>query len=277
MKSLCIKSPCKVNLGLKILDQRPDGYHNISSIFIQLNLYDLLEFNKSNQLSINFNNPDISNKSNSVKKAVDYISNYCNIDIKCQIHIQKNIPIGGGLGGGSSNAAYTLIALNRLYDLNLSNSILKKIAAKIGSDVTFFIEGGIKKISKSGDVINDINFPSIKNKFFVLVMPDFSISTQWAYSKVKKHLHGRINHHKFPPLDGKVDWTLFENDFEHIVCLTYPKILDIKKTLYDTGALYSGLSGSGSTMFGIYNDIQGAEKAIYSIKEYHTHITSPVI
>jgi len=166
LKSLIIKSPCKVNLGLKILNQRPDGYHNILSIFIQLDLYDILEFSPAKEISINFSNSLIPNELNSVNSAVEILSSYCNIDIKQKISIKKNIPIGGGLGGGSSNAAYTLLALNKLYNLNLSNLILEKLACKIGSDVPFFIKGGVKKISKTGYDIKEINYDSFKINFF---------------------------------------------------------------------------------------------------------------
>ena len=276
MKSLLIKSPCKTNLGLKILNQRADGYHNILSIFIELTLYDSLQFSPSEELSINFNNADIP-ASNSVRDAVNIISKYCNVVIKHKITINKKIPIGGGLGGGSSNAAYTLMALNDIYNLNLSNNNLEKLACKIGSDVPFFIKGGIKKISGTGNIIKDMNGAFIKDKVFLLVMPNFSISTKWAYNKIKKQLYRQKNTSKFPPLDDKVDWTLFENDFEHIICLAYPEILNIKDILYNSGALYSGLSGSGSTMFGIYNDIMTAKKSVKTLNKYHTHIASPVI
>tara|TARA_B110000263_G_scaffold246205_1_gene256919 strand:- start:1926 stop:2756 length:831 start_codon:yes stop_codon:yes gene_type:complete len=276
LKSLLIKSPCKTNLGLKILNRRTDGYHNILSIFIELTLYDSLQFSPSEELSINFNNANIPD-SNSVRDAVNIISKYCNVVIKHKITINKKIPIGGGLGGGSSNAAYTLMALNDIYNLNLSNNNLEKLACKIGSDVPFFIKGGIKKISGTGNIIKDMNGAFIKDKVFLLVMPNFSISTKWAYNKIKKQLYRQKNTSKFPPLDDKVDWTLFENDFEHIICLAYPEILNIKDILYNSGALYSGLSGSGSTMFGIYNDIMTAKKSVKTLNKYHTHIASPVI
>jgi len=276
LKSLLIKSPCKTNLGLKILNRRTDGYHNILSIFIELTLYDSLQFSPSEELSINFNNADIPD-SNSVRDAVNIISKYCNVVIKHKITINKKIPIGGGLGGGSSNAAYTLMALNDIYNLNLSNNNLEKLACKIGSDVPFFIKGGIKKISGTGNIIKNMNGTFIKDKVFLLVMPNFSISTKWAYNKIKKQLYRQKNTSKFPPLDDKVDWTLFENDFEHIICLAYPEILNIKDILYNSGALYSGLSGSGSTMFGIYNDIMTAKKSVKTLNKYHTHIASPVI
>ena len=136
----------------------------------------------------------------------------------------------------------------------------------------------LKDLLQLTDLISeDINHESLKNKFFLLVIPNFSISTKWAYSKVKKELYGQKINPKFSPLDDKVDWTLFENDFEHIVCLTYPEILNIKGMLYKSGALYSGLSGSGSTVFGIYNDIELAQIAIKNLCEYQTHIASPKI
>ena len=138
------------------------------------------------------------------------------------IKVKKNIPIGSGLGGGSSNAAYTLKMLNKIYSLNIKNSSLEKIGGKIGGDVPFFINGGIKKISGIGNIIENINSDSIKDKIFLLVFPNFSISTTWAYEKIKKHLSSNKINPKFPPLTNKVDWTLFENDFEHIVCLAYP-------------------------------------------------------
>ena len=271
--NLTIQSTSKVNLGLKVINKRSDGYHNISSIFIELDLSDTLTFIPSNKFKIEFLNADIPLK-NTVSVAAELISKLYNINLECRIIIDKKIPIGSGLGGGSSNAAHTLKILNKVYSLNIQNSSLENIGAKIGSDVPFFIKGGIKKISGTGDIIQNINSEAIKDKIFLLVFPDFSISTKWAYQKIKKHLSSNKINPKFPPLTNKVDWTLFENDFEHIVCLAYPEILDIKSMLYKSGALYSGLSGSGSTMFGIYNDIESAQIAMKNLCEYQTHIAS---
>ena len=276
MKPFIVKSFCKVNLGLKIINRTNDDYHNINSIFIEISLHDIIEIYQSSHLKIQFSNLEISN-SNTVNKAVKIFSKYCDIDVKKKILINKNIPIGAGLGGGSSNAAYTLLALNEIYNTEITNQALEKLGLKIGSDVPFFIRGGIKEVSGTGNKIKDINFSSINDKVFLLVMPNFSISTKWAYGKIKKELYADKNNTKFSPLDDRVDWTLFENVFEHIVCLAYPEILDIKNTLYNKGSLYSGLSGSGSTMFGIYNDIIKAEKAVKNFKKYHTHIASPLI
>ena len=276
LSNLTIQSTSKINLGLKIINKRDDGYHNISSIFIELDLSDTLTFIPSNSFEVEFLNVEIP-LDNTVSKAAILIEKLYNINIDYKILIDKKIPIGSGLGGGSSNAAHTLIMLNKLYSLNLKKSYLKKLGEKIGADVPFFIDGGIKKISGIGNIIEDINSDVIKDKIFLLVFPDFSVSTKWAYQKIKKHLSSNKINPKFPPLTNKVDWTLFENNFEHIVCLAYPEILDIKSTLYKSGALYSGLSGSGSTMFGIYNDIELAQIAIKNLCEYQTHIASPKI
>ena len=276
ISNFTIQSFCKVNLGLKVINKRYDGYHNISSIFIELDLFDTLKFIPSDCFEIKFLNANIPSE-NTVSKATGLISKLYNINIGYKILIDKKIPIGAGLGGGSSNAAYTLKMLNKIYSLNLKNSSLEKLGKEIGGDVPFFINGGIKKISGIGDIIKNINSDSIKDKIFLLVFPNFSISTTWAYEKIKKHLSSNKINPKFPPLTNKVDWTLFENDFEHIVCLAYPEILDIKSALYKSGALYSGLSGSGSTMFGIYNDIDTAKVAIKNLHQYQTHIASPRI
>ena len=266
-------------MGLKVINKRSDGYHNISSIFVELDLSDTITFIPSNKLKIEFLNADIPLE-NTVSQSIELISKSYNIDLNYKIIIHKNIPIGSGLGGGSSNAAHILKILNQLYSLNIQNSFLERIGSKIGSDVPFFINGGIKKISGKGNIIKDIKsdlIDMIKNKVFLLVFPNFSISTKWAYQKIKKHLSSNKINPKFPPLTNKVDWTLFENDFEHIVCLAYPEILDIKSALYKSGALYSSLSGSGSTMFGIYNDIKSAQIAIKNLSEYQTYIASPMV
>ena len=274
--NLTIQSPCKINLGLKIINKRDDGYHNISSIFIALDLFDTLKFIPSDRFEIKFLNANIPLQ-NTVSEAVGLISKLYNIDVGYKILIDKKIPIGSGLGGGSSNAAQILKMINKIYSLKLKNSSLEELGKKIGSDVPFFIRGGIKKISGTGNIIKNINSAAIQAKIFLLVFPEFSVSTKWAYQKIKKHLSSNKINPKFPPLTNKVDWTLFENDFEHIVCLAYPEILDIKSVLYKSGALYSGLSGSGSTMFGVYNDIESAQIAVEDLCQYQTHIASPKI
>ena len=182
--NLTIQSPCKINLGLKIINKRDDGYHNISSVFITLDLFDTLIFIPSNRFDVKFLNADIPLK-NTVSETVDLISKLYNIDVDYKILIDKKIPIGSGLGGGSSNAAQTLKMLNKIYSLKLKNSSPEELGKKIGSDVPFFIEGGIKEISGTGDEVYEINYSILENKYFLLVLPSFSVSTNWAYKKIK--------------------------------------------------------------------------------------------
>ena len=276
--SLCSKSFAKINLGLKIVNQRLDGYHNIKSIFIELDLYDTIEFIASNHFSIEFKGIHVPiDDNNTVYKAIKLLSQVYKINITHKIVINKKIPIGSGLGGGSSNAAQTLIGIDKLYNLNIPKEKLLDLGDSIGKDVPFFLEGGVKQVEGTGDILKNINTNAIKDKIFVLVIPEINISTRWAYSKIKKYLETKEITPKFPALTTSVSWELFENDFESFVCLAYPEILNIKKLLYKYKAIYSSLSGSGSTMFGIYNDIKAAKTAIEHLNKYHTYISLPII
>ena len=272
------KSFAKINLGLKIINQRKDGYHNIKSIFIQIDLNDSLHFLPSKQFKIESRGIKVpTNRSNTVFKAVKLLEKKFNINIQHKIIIDKKIPLGGGLGGGSSNAALTLITIAKLYKLNITNQDLFSLASEIGSDVPFFLTGGIKMIEGTGNIISNVNSSGLMNKKILLVFPEFNISTKWAYAQVKKHLHHNDNHNKFSPLTKNVKWKLFNNDFEKIVCTTYPEILKIKDILYKEGALYSGLSGSGSTVFGLYNDSISLNKIQTLLSAYHTNIAFPIL
>jgi 4-diphosphocytidyl-2-C-methyl-D-erythritol kinase len=150
------------------------------------------------------------------------------------------------------------------------------IALKIGSDVPFFIEGGLKFVYGRGEKIKPHMFSLIDAIYILLVFPKFSIDTSWAYKNIKKKLQYKNYSTKFPPLDSNVKWKLFENDFEDIVGSTYPEIFEIKNILYENGALYSGLSGSGSTMFGVYNDKIALKKTKQLLNHYNTLIVSPI-
>ncbi|MBI64684.1 MAG: 4-(cytidine 5'-diphospho)-2-C-methyl-D-erythritol kinase [Candidatus Marinimicrobia bacterium] len=272
------KSFAKINLGLKIINQREDGYHNIKSIFIQINLNDNLHFLPSEKFNIESTGIKVStNQSNTVFRAVKLLEKKFNINVQHKIIIDKRIPLGGGLGGGSSNAALALVTIAQLYKLNITNKDLFNLANEIGSDVPFFLYGGAKMVEGTGNIIRNINSSALINKKILLVFPKFNISTKWAYSQVKKHLHHNDNNNKFSPLTKNVKWKLFNNDFEKIVCTTYPEILKIKDILYKQGALYSGLSGSGSTMFGLYNDNISLNKVQALLSAYHTNIAFPII
>ena len=156
---------------------------------------------------------------------------------------------------------------------------LHKIALDIGSDVPFFLNGGIRFVKGRGDTIRSFeNSNLFQNIYILLVFPKFSVSTKWAYKnlKLKKALKSDNKEHKFSPLDGRVNWKLFENDFELVVKEAYPEIMNIKDIMINNGALYSSLSGTGSTVFGIYNEEKFILNTQSKLSHYKTHRASPI-
>jgi len=274
-------SNAKINLGLKILNKRPDKYHNIHSLFIEVNLSDELTFSPNNNhaLSIKENCPDQFplDEKNLITKAYKLMQSHLNSNkSEYLINIKKNIPIGSGLGGGSSNAATTLKALNKLWNMNFSNDKLEKLGKSLGADVPFFIKGGFQLAEGIGDILSPQKTDILKDLHFLLVTPPIHLSTEKAYGSLNKPLRPIQSHSKFPTVSKPVNWQLFDNDFENMIGKTYPKINEIKLTLINTGALFSGLSGSGSTVFGIFDNLQNAEISRKKFSHYQTFLTSPV-
>jgi len=270
-----IKSYAKINIGLKILDLLPDNYHSVCTIMQEINFYDLITIKKIEK-------PDIKiickgpikvpeNESNLCVKAAQLIFNNYQCSHGINIILHKNIPVGAGLGGGSSNAARVLCILNKLFNLKISEFDLHQLAFKLGCDVPFFINGGTQLSEGKGEKLTPlkINF----NKYHILlILPDFSISTKWAYSFFKNDLCKRFDSNKFRSFQDSIDWTLFENDFEKVINLTYPEIDQIRETLEGKGSLFVSLSGSGSAMFGIFDNCLDADLAHQALKNYKSHI-----
>jgi len=274
-------SYAKINVGLQILNKRKDSYHNIHSLFLEISLADELIFTPSNryQLSIqkNYKLNFPLDESNLITQSYNLMKEKLPSPIQdYKIKIKKKIPIGGGLGGGSSNAAIVLNALNQLWKLNFSNKVLLDMAKTLGADVPFFINGGMQFVDGIGDILCPIYHNDIKNYFFVLIVPSIHISTSWAFRKLNKSLHVTSNRNKFSPLSDQIEWEIFENDFERVIYETYPEIGIIKKDLKNLGALYAGLSGSGSTVFGVFDNHQKAKLILDKFIQYQSFITSPV-
>jgi len=250
------KSHAKVNLGLKIINQRKDGYHNLESFFIELNLHDTITFSKSDNFSLTTNFKDLeTDESNIVTKAYKLLYPHKNNRAsELSIHLEKKIPMGSGLGGGSSNAATTLKALNILWDCGFTDEQLSSKGTKLGADVPFFIHGGIQHVTGIGEKLKKVKFNYLKKIFFLLIVPKIHISTKWAYKKLNINLQANKNIHKLPSLNLPVSWQMFENDFERVIRSTYPEIDEIKTKLYNFGSIYAGMSGSGSTVFGIFDN-----------------------
>ena len=281
MNTVKINSNAKVNIGLKVLSRRKDGYHDIVTIFQEINLFDII-YISINPLGCNFNsnvNWLINDKSNLCITAYEAMKKIFDIN-GINIDLTKNIPRGSGLGGGSSNAASVLKGIRQLYNLDISDNELENIAAEIGADVPFFIRGSIQLGEGVGDRLTPLKI-NINGKYLIII-PEIIINTFWAYSQFKKNLDSSLSSINFAGLSiGKtisLDMLkLFENDFESIVVPTYPEIGKIKEKLHALGARYASLSGSGSTVFGIFNDDVSLNNAFsYFSPKYKTFITNPL-
>ena len=277
IEQYAFKSYSKINLGLKVLNERKDGFHNIESIFVELDFHDLITFKPSNFFQLTCNNDSVPiDMENTISQSYQFLKNRYNFNNHFHVYLDKKIPMQSGLGGGSSNAACTLNALNTILDLKISKSKLHQYALEIGSDVPFFIEGGVKFIKGRGEKLETVqNSSKFQSLYFLIVIPKFSISTKWAYDKLKKALKSNSKQYKFPTLDQRLNWSLFKNDFEVVVKAAYPEIMNIKEIMYNNGALYSGLSGTGSTVFGIYNEEKFIMQSQNKLSHYKTHRASP--
>ena len=260
---MILRSKSKINLGLKVLNKRSDGLHNIVTIFQEVDFGDKIQLVKHKtgcQIKSDVDWIPIDN-SNICHKAYSALCHELNQDFGVKISLEKRIPVGSGIGGGSANAAATLIGLNLLYNLGLNDKKLESIAVTIGADVPFFIRGGTQIGQGTGGKLSPIT-----KKFeaaILLVIPRVSISTEWAYSQLKNKLKSGNSILRFANLMRKdfLSFKFFENDFEKIVIPAYPEIGSIKNKLLDSGAKFASLSGSGSTVFGIFDDNAYAQKA----------------
>ena len=263
MNSITLKSHAKVNIGLRVLDQREDGYHNIHTIFQELAFHDTVTISKTHdgyELSSNDKNFP-TDSSNTCSKAYVAVKVHCPDVAGIQIHVKKEIPQGSGLGGGSSNGATTLMGMNELYELGLSNDELTELSLQVGADVPFFIHGGTQLGEGIGEQLTqlDIELP----QSILVIIPDMHISTKWAYSRLRKKLETGGKAPNFAGLieRSEIPFQFFENDFEKIVFSTYPEIGLIKNQLLANKARFASLSGSGSAVFGLFDDDADAKSA----------------
>ncbi len=251
---------CKINLGLRILNRREDGYHNLQSIFIPIQLCDALEIIEADadEMFIHGKKIEGESKNNSCFKALQILRSV-RIFPYVQIHLLKHIPIGAGLGGGSSDGAFTLKLLNDKFNLGFSDAELAEFAIKIGSDCVFFIHNQPAFIEGKGEIISPIRF-SLKGYLIAIAFPEIHIDTTIAYNLLSK---SRINNttivNDFKG-DNKEnfqsskpeDWKhIYTNDFENVIFSLYPEIREWKENFLNQGAILSLMSGSGSSVFAI--------------------------
>jgi 4-diphosphocytidyl-2-C-methyl-D-erythritol kinase len=247
----------KINLGLDVIEKRNDGFHNIETVFYPVQWCDVLEIiedrtHKSNDeiiFSATGLSVDGEIKNNLCVKAIQLLKKFFKIpDIK--MHLHKIIPMGAGLGGGSSDAAFTLKLMNEYFHLNLSSGDLENYAKQIGSDCSFFIDNVPAFASKRGEILEKIDL-DLKEYFILIVQPDVHVSTAEAYSMVKPAMPQKSIKEiiRLPIAEWK---TFLKNDFEKNVFEKFPIIDEIKSKMYQQEALYSSMSGSGSAVYGIF-------------------------
>ncbi len=289
---LTLKAPAKINWFLKVLARREDGFHEIESLIQKVSLYDELTIRESQDLTLE-TDVDIPVETNLVYKAAQLLKETYGINKGAEIHLRKAIPMGAGLGGGSSDAAAALTGLNSLWSMNLSTEKLCRIAGRIGSDVPFFLSGPLSYAYGRGEKLSPCS--TEKTATVLLVKPPFDISTAWAYGKlaesrlINQEGDQNIMDFELTKKAAKVNnikhfIRYFEkaepsglkgvalNDLESSVMRTFPVIAEIKDKLTGIGADFSLMSGSGSTVFGLFRGRPEAEKAAHHFRDCWTAV-----
>ena len=267
MNSITLKSRAKINLSIDVLGKRQDGYHLVEMIMQTIDLYDLIEINEkdNDQITIKSTSDEIPlDCNNLVYKAANLIKKTFNINKGVEIHIKKNIPVAAGMAGGSSNAAAVLVGLNKLWNLNLSNQQLEKIGLKLGADVPFCINGGAVLASGIGEELTPIKGLT-KDVCILVCKPDLFVSTKEVYECIdSKDIDKRPNN-KFliECLKNEDTRQLAANMFNVLEGVTmdkHPVIQQIKDIMTNNRALGAMMSGSGPTVFGLYENREDAVK-----------------
>ncbi len=262
------KSYAKINIGLRIVGKRDDGFHNIETFFQQIDLFDTLDIESTTDGAIEITTSDPrcpTDSSNLVYKAAAHLrAKAKNEEFGCRIHIVKNIPMGAGLGGGSSNAATTLTALNQLWHINLPNHELSQIGLELGSDVPFFILGGFALGEGRGEILRPIE--KKLTYYGLLVCPNVHISTAYVYNNLNLNLTIKDNFANFsgfiPRIIVTSSWKeCLKNELTNVVFFEHPEFEHIVEKLYNLDAFYAHMSGSGSTLFGLFESNEQMLKA----------------
>jgi 4-diphosphocytidyl-2-C-methyl-D-erythritol kinase len=266
--AFALSAPAKINLALRVLGRRTDGFHELNTLFQEISLADRLEFHPADSFSLQIQGADLdSGPKNLICQAADHLSRIAGLSPTGRILLQKQIPIGGGLGGGSSDGAVTLLGLSRLWGLNWPVSRLHPIAAELGSDCAFFLYGGLALGKGRGEVLELL--ADGDEAHVVLITPPYPISTAAVFAEgrfpalpltddEKSAILGFYPQSTYPPLLARGNSV---NDLENIVLKKFPELYAVKRALLELGANVSMLSGSGSTIFALFGERDRAEHA----------------
>ena len=267
MKSL---SPAKINLFLEVVEKRQDGYHNLRTLMCLVSLYDTIILDmKADGIRVSCDHPRVpEDETNLAYRAADIFFRSLQQQGNLGITIKKNIPVGGGLGGGSSNAATVLLELNRHYDFPFTGEQLHVMGKELGADVPFFILGKTALATGIGDILEV--HAGLPPYHVLLVNLGFSVSTAMVFKKVNLGLTKRKKINKNTPFNdtsSDIQDRLY-NDLETVTIAMHPEINMVKRMLIESGALGALMTGSGPTVFGLFSDAGGAERAYGSLTRY---------
>ena len=257
---MIFSSPAKINLSLKVVKKRSDGFHDIDSDFQFLNWGDKIEITSSNKLSVSTSKIHIAQKENLVTGALKTIESFCDTKLNYSVNIQKNIPLGSGLGGGSSNAATAMLALNSLEKLNLSLDILVDLGKSLGSDIPFFLKGLSGRVSGIGEIIEPKEY---SEELIMILFPECSISTKDAYDAVTSE----------EILDQRNK--LKGNFFEEWVLSNYPQVKEIFDFISKNRKV--SISGTGSSMFTKINSFEEGKEIMDNAPSKLSYVISNTI
>jgi 4-diphosphocytidyl-2-C-methyl-D-erythritol kinase len=259
---------CKINLGLNIIRKREDGYHDLQTVFYPLKIYDALEVIRNNDSAnddVLFSTTGIpingNSRDNLCIKACQLLKKDFPQISAIKMHLHKTVPTGAGLGGGSADAAFTLSLLNKKFQLNISADQLINYALQLGSDCPFFLINKPCFAQGRGEVLEKINL-DLSQYQLLIVNPKIDISTRWAFSKIEPAIRETsIKQIVHQPIES---WNeQLTNDFERPLMKYYPILKSIKEELFTQGALFAGMSGSGSTLFGIFHETKKIDTNIF--------------
>lgn len=241
---------CKINLGLNVLEKRPDGFHDLQSIMIEIPWKDEISVKEGTDDSFRIEGLEIAGTTNLVTEALKLARTKASIP-PLEIILKKNIPMGAGLGGGSADAAYCYRYLAENYFPERSHKDLEKDISQLGSDCAFFIHGKVQYAIGRGEILTPVEL-NLKGKYIVLVNLGIHISTQFAFSNiVPNSIREALIHFKNEPIEN---WkNVFFNDFEKPVFKLHPELEKLKEFFYTHGAAYASMTGSGSTVYGIFD------------------------
>lgn len=260
----------KINLGLHVLNKRQDSYHELETCMVSIPLYDILEILPSENFEFHQSGIEVSGdlESNLCVKAYELIKLNYSIPL-VYMHLRKQIPMGAGLGGGSSDAAHVINGLNDLFDLKIPQVKREELAASLGSDCPFFIEGTPKLAKGRGEVLSPIAL-DLRGYHLLLIYPNIHVSTADAYSNVSFY-YGDSSIREILNLPINEWKPKLENTFEKHIFQIHPRLKTLRDEMYEAGAIYSAMSGSGSTIYGIFKEkpnfeINGKENAVYFLE-----------